>query len=110
MGRRIGPLLFAMAAIALWLSSRATWVTTHVEDELPGAQTLPLFGSRWWLELMGLSLLLLAGVRAGLALRRIRRRIVGIFAALPGAAVAEGPRQLHTRGGDLQRAQKLHQA
>ena len=110
MGRRIGPLLFAIAAIVLWLSSRATWVTAHVEDELSGAQTLPLIGSFWSLELMGLTLLLLAGVLAGLALRRIGRRIVGIIAALAGAAVAWGPLQLLTRGADPQRAQDLLRA
>ena len=87
MGRRIGPLLFAVAAIVLWLSSRATWVQAHVEDELSGARTLPLNGSFWSLELMGLTLLLLAG-----------------------AAVAWGPLQLLTRGADPQRAQELLQA
>ena len=110
MGRRIGPLLFAVAAIVLWLSSRATWVQAHVEDELSGARTLPLNGSFWSLELMGLTLLLLAGVLAGLALRRVGRRIVGIVAALAGAAVAWGPLQLLTRGADPQRAQELLQA
>ena len=110
MGRRIGPLLFAIAAIVLWLSSRATWVQAHVEDELSGARTLPLNGSFWSLELMGLTLLLLAGVLAGLALRRVGRRIVGIVCALAGAAVAWGPLQLLTRGADPQRAQELLQA
>lgn len=110
MGRRIGPLLFAVAAIVLWLSSRATWVTAHVEDELSGAQTLPLNGGFWSLELMGLTLLLLAGSIAGLALRRIGRRIVGIIVALSGAAAAWGPLQLLTTGADPVRAQELLQA
>lgn len=110
MGRRIGPLLFAVAAIVLWLSSRATWVTAHVEDELSGAQTLPLNGGFWSLELMGLTLLLLAGSIAGLALRRIGRRIVGIIVALAGAAAAWGPLQLLTTGADPVRAQELLQA
>ena len=109
MGRRIGPFLFAVAAIVLWLS-RATWVTAQVEDELSGAKTLPLNGSFWSLELMGLTLLLLAGAIAGLALRRVGRRIVGVIVALAGAAAAWGPLQLITGGADPIRAQELLQA
>src|SRR5699024_2387428 len=110
MGRRIGPLLFSIAAIVLWLSSRARWVKANVEDELSGGQIIPLNGSFWSLELMGLTLLLLAGALAGVALRRIGRRIVGIIGALAGAAVAWGPLQLLTGGADPVRAQELLQS
>lgn len=110
MGRRIGPLLFLVAAIILWLSSRSTWVTATVEDELSGGSTVELIGNFWSLELMGLTLLLLAGAIAGLALRRMGRRMVGVICALAGAAVAWGPLQLLTTGADPYRAQQLLQA
>ena len=37
--KRFGPLLCALGAVLLWLSSRTTWVTAHSEDDKSGPAT-----------------------------------------------------------------------
>jgi hypothetical protein len=58
---------------------------------------------------MALTLVLLAGVLAGLALRRTGRRIVAIVCALAAAGAAWSPISLLTSGADAERAQKILQ-
>ena len=107
--RRLGPLLIAVGAIVLWLSSRATWVVAASEDDKTGSAANDIIGSAWSLEIMALTLVLVAGAVAGLALRRIGRRVVGIICALAAAASAWTPVSLLTAGADVERAQKILQ-
>ena len=58
---------------------------------------------------MALTLVVVAGAVAGLALRRIGRRVVGIICALAAAASAWTPVSLLTAGADVERAQKILQ-
>ncbi|MDK7138208.1 TIGR02234 family membrane protein [Corynebacterium simulans] len=110
MARRLGPLLIAAGAILLWLSSRMTWATAAVEDDKSGSSTVDMVGSFWSLELIALTLVLLAGSVAVAALRRTSRRIVAVICALAAAAVAWSPVSLLTYGVDAARAQELLRA
>ena len=107
--RRLGPLLIAVGAIVLWLSSRATWVVAASEDDKAGSAANDIIGSAWSLEIMALTLVLVAGAVAGMALRRVGRRVVGIVCALAAAASAWTPVSLLTAGADAERAQKVLQ-
>lgn len=109
MARRLGPLLIAVGTAALWFSSRSTWVKAVSEDDKLGSATNEIVGSAWSLGLMASTLVLLAGVLAGIALRRIGRRIVAIVCALAAAAAAWSPINLLTSGADAERAQKILQ-
>jgi uncharacterized membrane protein (TIGR02234 family) len=59
---RIGQLLLVLAAAALWLSSRLTWVVVRSSDGLGQPQTAALTGGTWSTALVPLALLLLAAV------------------------------------------------
>ena len=107
--KRLGPLLIAVGAIVLWLSSRATWVVAASEDDKTGSAANDIIGSAWSLEIMALTLVLVAGAVAGMALRSIGRRVVGIICALAAAASAWTPVSLLTAGADVERAQKILQ-
>ena len=109
MARRLGPLLIAVGTAALWFSSRSTWVKAVSEDDKSGSATNEIVGSAWSLGLMASTLVLLAGVLAGIALRRIGRRIVAIVCALAAAAAAWSPINILTSGADAERAQKILQ-
>ncbi|MBK4141738.1 TIGR02234 family membrane protein [Corynebacterium macginleyi] len=109
MARRLGPLLVAVGTAVLWFSSRSTWVKAVSEDDKSGSATNEIVGSAWSLGLMASTLVLLTGVLAGIALRRIGRRIVAIVCALAAAAAAWSPINLLTSGADAERAQKILQ-
>lgn len=109
MARRLGPLLIAVGTAVLWFSSRSTWVKAVSEDDKSGSATNEIVGSAWSLGLMASTLVLLTGVLAGIALRRIGRRIVAIVCALAAAAAAWSPINLLTSGADAERAQKILQ-
>ena len=89
--RRLGPLLIAVGAIVLWLSSRATWVVAASEDDKAGSAANDIIGSAWSLEIMALTLVLVAGAVAGMALRRVGRRVVGIVCVPSRPRPARGP-------------------
>lgn len=107
MAKRVGPVLMFVGAIVLWLSSRMTWVTAAVEDDKAGSSVMDLSGSLWSLELIALTVVVLAGSVAALALRRTARRIVAIITALAAAGAAWRPVSLLTAGAEAERAQEL---
>lgn len=109
MARRIGPVLMFVGTIALWLSSRMTWVKAAVEDDKAGSSVMELSGSLWSLELIALTVVILAGSVAALALRRTARRIVAILSAVAAAGAAWRPIALLTAGPEVERAQELLQ-
>jgi uncharacterized membrane protein (TIGR02234 family) len=59
---RIGQLLLLLAAGALWLASRMTWVVVSSFDGLGQPKTATLTGGSWSTALVPLALLLLAAV------------------------------------------------
>ncbi|MGO2425877.1 MAG: TIGR02234 family membrane protein [Corynebacterium flavescens] len=109
MGRRVGPLLIALGSILLWFSSRSTWVLALSQDDKSGTVESAILGSSWSIELMALTLVLLAGAVAGIALRRIARRVVAGICALAAAAAAWSPVSLLTYGPDPAKAQRVLQ-
>ncbi|MET8652502.1 TIGR02234 family membrane protein [Nocardia aurea] len=80
--------LMALAAAAMWGSSRLTWVTVSSTDGLTQPRTDELLGSDWFGALTPLALVLLSAVAAVLATRGWLRRIVGILVGLVAAVTA----------------------
>jgi uncharacterized membrane protein (TIGR02234 family) len=60
--KHIGQLLLLVAAGALWLASRMTWVEVSSFDGLGQPETATLNGGAWSTALVPLALILLAGV------------------------------------------------
>ena len=81
-------LLLAVGAIALWGSSRMTWVTLHSSDGLTEPRTQHLNGGLWFGALTPLALVLLASIAAVFATKGWPRRLVGAVVALVGAVAA----------------------
>lgn len=105
----IGPvLLLALAAAALWGSSRLTWVTLRSSDGLTEQRTRHLDGGTWFGALTPLALVLLAAIAAVFATRGWLRRVIGAVVAVVAAAAAVPGLALLTHHGDLAaRAAKL---
>ena len=100
-------LALLLAATALWVASRLTWVQVRTADDLRGARSSTLTGEAWTAELVPLALTVLAAVAAALALRGLALRVVGgvlvvigVFAGVPGA-------QLLIEGASAERAAGL---
>ncbi|MGW5383786.1 TIGR02234 family membrane protein [Nocardia sp. NPDC003963] len=91
--------LLAVAAAALWGSSRLTWVTVTSADGLTEPRTDELNGGVWFGALTPLALVLLAAVAAVLATRGWVRRVVGILVALIAAVTAVPALALLTGSG-----------
>ena len=104
---RIAALMLGVAALILWFGSRATWLTVDVFDDLSGASTHELVGATWSAESTAIALMLLVALIAGLALRRIGRRIVGIVAALGSVLATWTPLTLLAGEPDPARAHDL---
>lgn len=100
--------LLAVAAAALWGSSRLTWVTVTSADGLTEPRTDELNGGVWFGALTPLALVLLAAIAAVLATRGWIRRLVGVLVALIAAVTAVPALALLTgSGATTQRAAAL---
>ncbi|RDI49721.1 TIGR02234 family membrane protein [Nocardia mexicana] len=105
----VGPaLLLAVAAIALWASSRMTWVTLVSSDGLTEPRTNNLNGGEWFGALTPLALVLVAAIAAVFATRGWLRRVLGVViallaavAAVPGFALVTGRGKLGERAATL---------
>ncbi|WP_051181893.1 TIGR02234 family membrane protein [Nocardia vinacea] len=91
--------LLAVAAAALWGSSRMTWVTVSSTDGLTEPRTDKLNGGVWFGALTPLALVLLAAIAAVLATRGWLRRMFGILIGLVAAVTAVPAFALLTRSG-----------
>jgi uncharacterized membrane protein (TIGR02234 family) len=91
--------LLAIAAAALWGSSRMTWVTVSSTDGLTEPRTDKLNGGVWFGALTPLALVLLAAIAAVLATRGWLRRMVGVLIGLVAAVTAIPAFALLTRSG-----------
>ncbi|WP_330231899.1 TIGR02234 family membrane protein [Nocardia sp. NBC_00508] len=108
-GYPVGPVvLLAIAAAALWASSRMTWVTVGSSDGLSQPRIDRLNGGVWFGALTPLALVLLASIAAVLATRGWLRRVVGVLIALVAAVAAVPAFALLTNSGKIaERAAKL---
>lgn len=100
-------LLLALAAAALWGSSRMTWVSVVSNDGKTLERTTDLDGSTWAAAMTPLALALLAAIAASFAVRGWAVRIVGLMVALVGVAVAVPAVQLMVSGASADRAADL---
>ncbi|MGW4069955.1 TIGR02234 family membrane protein [Nocardia grenadensis] len=91
--------LLAVAAAALWGSSRLTWVSVTSADGLTEPRTDELNGGVWFGALTPLALVLLAAIAAILATRGWVRRVVGVLVALIAAVTAVPALALLTGSG-----------
>lgn len=100
--------LLAVAAAALWGSSRLTWVTVTSADGLTEPRTDEIDGGVWFGALTPLALILVAAVAAILGTRRWPRRVVGVIIALAAAITAVPPLALlNGSGATAERAAAL---
>ena len=79
---RVSALLLGLGAAGLWGASRMDWVVAETADDLAGDRSIAISGGQWSMETTALALVMLAGCVAGLALRRLGRRVVGVISAL----------------------------
>lgn len=91
--------LLAIAAAALWGSSRMTWVTVSSTDGLTEPRTDKLNGGVWFGALTPLALVLLAAIAAVLATRGWLRRMFGVLIGLVAAVTAVPAFALLTKSG-----------
>ncbi|GAA1474186.1 TIGR02234 family membrane protein [Corynebacterium felinum] len=70
------------AALILWATSRMTWINVEAFDDKSGAKSLTLLGAQWASETVILSFVLGAACLAGLSLKTLGRRIVGVITTL----------------------------
>lgn len=100
-------LLLGLAAIALWGSSRMTWVQVTSSDGKTLARTTDLDGGTWAAAMTPLALTLLAAVAASFAVRGWALRVVGLLVGLVGIGVAVPAIELLVSGADADRAADL---
>jgi uncharacterized membrane protein (TIGR02234 family) len=85
---RIAQLLLVLAAAALWVASRMTWVELRSFDGLGHPKVAALSGGTWSTALVPLAVLLLAAAVAALAVRGWALRILAVLVAAASAGMA----------------------
>jgi uncharacterized membrane protein (TIGR02234 family) len=85
---RIGQLSLVLAAGALWLASRLTWVTVTSFDGLGQPQTATLAGGKWSTALVPLALMLLAAVLKSTVGPRWQQRLLAVVVGGMSAVMA----------------------
>jgi uncharacterized membrane protein (TIGR02234 family) len=84
---RIAQLLLVLAALALWVGSRMTWVVVSSFDGLGQPKTATLSGAAWSTALVPLALLVLAAAVAALAVRGWPLRLLAMLVAVASAGM-----------------------
>ncbi|BBX16675.1 TIGR02234 family membrane protein [Mycolicibacterium duvalii] len=84
---RVAQLLLVLAAVALWVGSRLTWVEVNSFDGLGQPRTTDLNGAAWSTALLPLALLLLAAAAAALAVRGWPLRVLSVLVAAASAGM-----------------------
>jgi uncharacterized membrane protein (TIGR02234 family) len=84
---RIAQLLLVLAALALWVGSRMTWVVVSSFDGLGQPKTAALSGAAWSTALVPLTLLVLAAAVAALAVRGWPLRLLAMLVAAASAGM-----------------------
>lgn len=74
---RAGAALLGLSGALTWFASRLEWVNAQYNDDISGGGTVTVNGTDWSTETTAIAVLLLAGMLAAFALRRLGRRIVG---------------------------------
>jgi uncharacterized membrane protein (TIGR02234 family) len=79
---RIAQLMLVLAALALWVASRVTWVDVTSFDGLGQPKSTALTGATWSTALVPLAMVALAAAVAALAVRGWVLRLVGVLVAV----------------------------
>lgn len=85
---RLAQLGLVLAAAALWVASRVTWVEVTSFDGLGEPRTVGLSGATWSTALVPLGVLLLAAAVAVLAVRGWPLRALALLVAAASAGIA----------------------
>ncbi|KUI11997.1 hypothetical protein AU193_02505 [Mycobacterium sp. GA-1285] len=85
---RVAQLGLVLAAAALWVASRMTWVEVTSFDGLGEPKTVALSGASWSTALIPLAVLLLAAAVAALAVRGWPLRLLAVLVAAASAGTA----------------------
>jgi uncharacterized membrane protein (TIGR02234 family) len=85
---RSAQLLLVLAAAALWVASRMTWVDVNSSDGLGQPKTAALSGGSWSTALVPLAVVLLAAAIAALAVRGWQLRVLAVLVAAASAGTA----------------------
>lgn len=85
---RIAQLGLVLAAAALWIASRMTWVDVTSFDGLGQPRTTALSGGSWSTALVPLAVLLLAIAVSALAVRGWPLRVLAVVTAITSAGMA----------------------
>jgi uncharacterized membrane protein (TIGR02234 family) len=85
---RIGQLSLLLAAGALWLASRMTWVTVTSFNGLGQPQTVTLTGGKWSTALVPLALMLLAAALKSTVGPRWQQRLLAVVLGGMSAVMA----------------------
>ncbi|MFD4368743.1 TIGR02234 family membrane protein [Rhodococcus sp. NPDC058521] len=97
----------ALAALALWASSRMVWVSFVSSDGLGEDRTVDLDGGTWAAALTPLALTLVAAIAASFAVKGWVLRVLGVLVALVGVAAAVPVVQLIVSGASDERSAQL---
>jgi uncharacterized membrane protein (TIGR02234 family) len=85
---RLAQLVLVLAAAALWVASRMTWVEVNSFDGLGQPKTAALSGGSWSTALVPLAVLMLAASIAALAVRGWPLRLLAVLVAAASAGTA----------------------
>lgn len=85
---RVAQLGLVVAAAALWVASRMTWVEVTSFDGLGQPRTVALSGASWSTALSPLAMLLAAAAVAALAVRGWPMRVLAVLVAAASAGLA----------------------
>ena len=105
--RYVCPLALGAAGVASWLTSRLTWITVPVSEDKAGQSQEPLTGAAWSTQLQISSFVLIGLLLVGLIVKATGRRVVGVVAAIAGAALAYPPIMVLTQGADAERVRDI---
>jgi uncharacterized membrane protein (TIGR02234 family) len=86
--KHLGQLLLVIAAGALWLASRMTWVAVSSFDGLGQPKTATLNGSTWSTALVPLALILVAAALASTVGPTWQLRLLALIVGILSAAMA----------------------
>jgi uncharacterized membrane protein (TIGR02234 family) len=85
---RLAQLLLVLAAAALWVASRMTWVEVNSFDGLGQPKAAALSGGSWSTALVPLAVVLLTAAIAALAVRGWPLRLLAVLVAVASAGTA----------------------
>lgn len=104
---RAGAALLGVSGALTWIASRLEWVSAQYSDDISGGGTTAVNGTDWSTETSAVAVLLLAGMVAAFALRRVGRRIVGGICAAASIGLAVPAARLLVSGADSERVRTL---